>query len=179
MKFRNRRCYVGLVTARTGARLGHEVRLGEAERARLALLENGEVPIFEDGLAELIDEARESRRLSFHGSNGEAASGAAMVFLCLPTPPGARGRADLSFIETVIDELALKVDPGTIFVVKSTVPPGTVVGLRNRLANLGSAGGRRVPSEFCGGKARYPTFYPVELSSEPRGEEAGPRSFVV
>ena len=131
--------YVGLVTAAGLARLGHEVRLGEADAARLALLENGEVPIFEDGLAELIDEARESRRLSFHGSNGDAASGAAMVFLCLPTPPGARGRADLSFIETVIDELALKVDPGTIFVVKSTVPPGTVVGLRKRLANLGSA----------------------------------------
>jgi UDPglucose 6-dehydrogenase len=127
------------VTAAGLARLGHEVRLGEADAARLALLENGEVPIFEDGLAELIDEARESRRLSFHGSNGDAASGAAMVFLCLPTPPGARGRADLSFIETVIDELALKVDPGTIFVVKSTVPPGTVVGLRKRLANLGSA----------------------------------------
>ena len=131
--------YVGLVTAAGLARLGHEVRLGEADAARLALLENGEVPIFEDGLAELIDEARQSRRLSFHGSNGEAASGAAMVFLCLPTPPGARGRADLSFIETVIDELALKVDPRTIFVVKSTVPPGTVVGLRKRLANLGSA----------------------------------------
>jgi len=127
------------VTAAGLARLGHEVRLGEADAARLALLENGEVPIFEDGLAELIDEARQSRRLSFHGSNGEAASGAAMVFLCLPTPPGARGRADLSFIETVIDELALKVDPRTIFVVKSTVPPGTVVGLRKRLANLGSA----------------------------------------
>jgi UDPglucose 6-dehydrogenase len=131
--------YVGLVTAAGLARLGHDVRLGEADAARLALLENGEVPIFEDGLAELIDEARESGRLSFHGSNGEAASGAAMVFLCLPTPPGARGRADLSFIETVIDELALNVDPGTIFVVKSTVPPGTVVGLRKRLANLGSA----------------------------------------
>ena len=131
--------YVGLVTAAGLARLGHEVRLGEADGARLALLENGQVPIFEDGLADLLEEARRSRRLSFHGSNVEAASGAGMVFLCLPTPPGARGRADLSFIEGVVDELALTVDSETIFVVKSTVPPGTVVGLRKRLANLGSA----------------------------------------
>ncbi len=50
--------YVGLVTAAGLARLGHEVRLGEADAARLALLENGQVPIFEDGLAELLDEAR-------------------------------------------------------------------------------------------------------------------------
>lgn len=131
--------YVGLVTAAGLARLGHEVRLGEADGARLALLENGQVPIFEEGLAELLDEARQSQRLSFHASNVEAATGTGMVFLCLPTPPGARGRADLSFIEGVVDELALNVDAKTIFVVKSTVPPGTVVGLRKRLANLGSA----------------------------------------
>ena len=131
--------YVGLVTAAGLARLGHQVQLGEADGARLALLENGQVPIFEDGLAELLEEARRSRRLSFHASNIEAASGAQMVFLCLPTPPGARGRADLSFIEGVVDELALNVDAETIFVVKSTVPGGTVVALRKRLANLGGA----------------------------------------
>jgi UDPglucose 6-dehydrogenase len=140
--------YVGLVTAAGLTRLGHEVRLGEADSARLALLENGQVPIFEDGLADLLDEARQSRRLTFHGSNVDAAIGSRLVFLCLPTPTGARGRADLTFIEGVVDELALNVEPETVFVVKSTVPPGTVVGLRKRLANLGSEAGVVSHPEF-------------------------------
>ena len=131
--------YVGLVTAAGLARLGHEVGLGEADPARLALLENGQVPIFEDGLADLLASGRRTGALSFHGSNRDAVNGSRLVFLCLPTPPGARGRADLSFIEGVVDELALIVEPEAVFVVKSTVPPGTVIGLRKRLANLGSA----------------------------------------
>ena len=140
--------YVGLVTAAGLAHLGHDVRLGEADSARLALLESGQVPIFEDGLADLLVEARQSHRLSFHGSNADAVKGSRLVFLCLPTPPGARGRADLSFIEGVVDELALTVDPESLFVVKSTVPPGTVIGLRKRLANLGSAAGVVSHPEF-------------------------------
>ena len=140
--------YVGLVTAAGLARLGHEVRLGEADSHRLALLEAGQVPIFEDGLAALLDEARRSQRLTFHGSNAEAALGSRLVFLCLPTPTGVGGRADLSYIDGVVDELALQVEPETIFVVKSTVPPGTVVGLRKRLANLGSAAGVVSHPEF-------------------------------
>jgi UDPglucose 6-dehydrogenase len=140
--------YVGLVTAAGLAHLGHDVRLGEADSARLALLESGQVPIFEDGLADLLVEARQSHRLSFHGSNADAVKGTRLVFLCLPTPPGTRGRADLSFIEGVVDELALTVDPESLFVVKSTVPPGTVIGLRKRLANLGSAAGVVSHPEF-------------------------------
>jgi UDPglucose 6-dehydrogenase len=140
--------YVGLVTAAGLAHLGHDVRLGEADSARLALLESGQVPIFEDGLADLLVEARQSHRLSFHGSNADAVKGTRLVFLCLPTPPGTKGRADLSFIEGVVDELALTVDPESLLVVKSTVPPGTVIGLRKRLANLGSAAGVVSHPEF-------------------------------
>jgi UDPglucose 6-dehydrogenase len=60
------------------------------------------------------------------------------VFLCLPTPEAEDGRADLRYINAVIDELANEVDPDVIFVVKSTVPPGTVSGLRKKLADVGS-----------------------------------------
>jgi UDPglucose 6-dehydrogenase len=130
--------YVGLVTGSGLAHLGHRVRLGEADQARVAGLERGEVPIFEEGLEELLTTGRARGSISFHGSNQEAVAGAEMVFLCLPTPPGADGRADLSYVHQVISELAVEVEPETIIVVKSTVPPGTAVELRKRLADLGS-----------------------------------------
>jgi UDPglucose 6-dehydrogenase len=76
--------------------------------------------------------------LTFHLSNVEAVEEADFVFLCLPTPESPDGRADLSYINEVIDELATEVASASIFVVKSTVPPGTVAALRKRLADRGS-----------------------------------------
>ncbi len=130
--------YVGLVTAGGLADLGHTVRLGEIDRGRVAILESGDVPIFEQGLPDLLAGGIERDLISFHTSNIAAASDADFVFLCLPTPEGDDGRADLGFINGVIDELANEVGDSAIFVIKSTVPPGTVAGLRKRLADVGS-----------------------------------------
>jgi UDPglucose 6-dehydrogenase len=130
--------YVGLVTGGGLAKLGHRVRLGEANLQRVEALRSGDTPIFEEGLPELLGEAKSQGRISFHSSNLEAVEGAGLVFLCLPTPEGPDGRADLRYINTVVDELAGAVGEGAIFVIKSTVPPGTVAGLRKRLADNGS-----------------------------------------
>lgn len=130
--------YVGLVTAAGLAHIGHRVRVGEASAQRVALLEAGEVPIYEQGLPDLLSRAVERGTLSYSTSNTEAVAGASLVFLCLPTPERPDGRADLEYVHAVIDELASTVDDGTLFVIKSTVPPGTVAGLRKRLADLGS-----------------------------------------
>jgi UDPglucose 6-dehydrogenase len=130
--------YVGLVTGAGLAGLGHRVRLGEANRERVELLQDGGVPIYEEGLPGLLASATEAGLLTFHADNKEAARDAGLVFLALPTPESEDGRADLRFVHEVIDELANEVDESTIFVVKSTVPPGTVAALRKRLADLGS-----------------------------------------
>jgi UDPglucose 6-dehydrogenase len=130
--------YVGLVTGAGLAHLGHRVRIGEADPQRVDRLRVGEVPIYEDGLPALLAEAIERDLISFHSSNVEAATESRLVFLCLPTPEAEDGRADLRYIHSVIDELANEVDADVIFVVKSTVPPGTVVSLRKRLADVGS-----------------------------------------
>jgi UDPglucose 6-dehydrogenase len=130
--------YVGLVTAAGLAGLGHRVRVGEANPERVEMLRAGGVPIFEEGLPDLLASAVERRLLSFHDSNVEAVTGAGLVFLALPTPEAEDGRADLRFVHAVVDELANRVDDESIFVVKSTVPPGTVASLRKRLADLGS-----------------------------------------
>lgn len=132
--------YVGLVTGAGLASLGHTVRIGETSAERVEMLSSGGVPIFEEGLPEMLESARERELLSFHTSNVEAVEGSQLVFLCLPTPEGEDGRADLRFIHSVIDELATVVKDGTVFVIKSTVPPGTVASLRKRLADLGSPG---------------------------------------
>ncbi|HEY7705507.1 MAG TPA: UDP-glucose/GDP-mannose dehydrogenase family protein [Acidimicrobiia bacterium] len=130
--------YVGLTTAAGLAHLGHQVSVGETDPKRVELLAGGGVPIFELGLDDLLRNGIESGRLTFHNDNLEAIAGAELVFLCLPTPEGLDGRADLGFVHAVIDQLSNEVEDSAIFVVKSTVPPGTVVSLRKRLADLGS-----------------------------------------
>ncbi|HSL26701.1 MAG TPA: UDP-glucose/GDP-mannose dehydrogenase family protein [Acidimicrobiia bacterium] len=131
--------YVGLVTAAGLASLGHRIRVGEADPQRLAALAAGELPIFEEGLAELLRRGRADGLISFHGSNPHAVAGSDFIFLCLPTPTGEGGRADLSFIHGAVAELALEVQPDSLLVIKSTVPPGTAVEVRKRLADLGSS----------------------------------------
>jgi len=140
--------YVGLVTAGGLANLGHTIRLGEANHERVAQLKAGEIPIYEQGLPDLFARAIERDLLTFHSSNVNAAAEARLVFLALPTPEGIDGRADLTFIHQVIDELALEVKEDAIFVIKSTVPPGTVASLKKRLANLGSPAGIVSHPEF-------------------------------
>ncbi len=130
--------YVGLVTGAGLAHLGHNVRIGEANAERVELLRGVGIPIYEEGLPELLAAGMSQGLISFHTSNLDAVEGARFVFLCLPTPEGEDGRAELRYINSVIDELATNVEDEAIFVVKSTVPPGTVAGLRKRLADLGS-----------------------------------------
>jgi UDPglucose 6-dehydrogenase len=130
--------YVGLVTGAGLASLGHEIKVGEADPGRVELLSGGGVPIYEEGLPELLSHAIAESKISFHSSNLDAVDSADFVFLCLPTPEGEDGRADLSFVNSVIDELANVVIEDSVFVIKSTVPPGTVASLRKRLADLGS-----------------------------------------
>lgn len=130
--------YVGLVTGAGLAHLGHRVRIGERSTERVALLEGGEVPIFEEGLDELLAAGHGSGLISYHTDNAEAAADAEFVFLCLPTPPDPDGRADLSFVEGVLDELATVVPDDAIFVIKSTVPPGSSARFAKRVARHGS-----------------------------------------
>lgn len=140
--------YVGLVTGAGLAHLGHRVKLAERSAERVAQLEGGQVPIFEEGLGELLEAGRSSGLLTFHTDNLEAVEEAQFVFLCLPTPPGPDGRADLSFVEGVIDQLANRVAKDAVFVVKSTVPPGSAARFAKRLAALGSGAAIASHPEF-------------------------------
>jgi UDPglucose 6-dehydrogenase len=117
--------YVGLPTAATLAHFGPHVVLAERDGARLAALHSGRMPIVEAGLDELVAEGVGRGALHFCASSTEAVVGADFVFLCVPTPQGDDGSADLSYIEAAAKEVGSLLEPGTIVVNKSTVPVGS------------------------------------------------------
>ena len=119
--------YVGLPTAATLAHLGHRVTCGDADPGKVAMLEDGRVPIVEDHLEDLVREGQSAGRLRFVVGASAAVQGADFVFLCVPTPQGEDGSADLSFVESVAKEIGPHLQPGTIIVNKSTVPVGSTM----------------------------------------------------
>jgi len=140
--------YVGLVQAAGLTHLGHTVRLGESSRERVDELNARKIPIYEPGLVELIERAFDNNLLTIHESNVDAVTGAEVVFLTLPTPPGADGYADLRIVESVVDELAVNLDDDQIIVTKSTVPVGTALSIRERLRAGGCRAGVVSNPEF-------------------------------
>lgn len=117
--------YVGLVQAGGMARMGHRVRVGEKDPARLRALRAGRLPLYEPGLDSLISEGVATGRLSFHASNREAVRGAAVVFVALPTPSASDGSVDTTIVFNAVERLAGALERGAVLAIKSTVPVGT------------------------------------------------------
>ncbi|WP_433800217.1 UDP-glucose dehydrogenase family protein [Actinomycetospora sp. CA-084318] len=123
--------YVGLTTGACLASLGHEVVCADIDAAKVERLRRGVVDIVEPGLAELVAEQTSAGRLSFVVGAGAALGSfedgrpAEVLFLCVPTPMGAGGVADLRAVESVIEEVGAELAAGTVVVNKSTVPVGT------------------------------------------------------
>ena len=114
--------YAGLVTGACFAELGHSVAIRDIVPEKIAALNAGELPIFEPGLAELVERNRE--RLHVHARRSRGRGGCRFVFVCVDTPPTYSGDADLSRVWTVIEELP-STSTRMILVMKSTVPVGT------------------------------------------------------
>ncbi len=130
--------YVGLVTGTGLAAVGHRVRMGEADDRKLQELNSGGVPLHEAGLDSIMAEAVADGLLTFHGDNGEAVRGAAVVLIALPTPPASDGSADLAIVESALRSLAGDLADGTVVAMKSTVPVGSVARFQALLDNLGA-----------------------------------------
>jgi len=117
--------YVGLTLAACLASIGHRVVCTDVSIDRMAQLSEGHVPIVEAGLPELVSEMISAGRLSFSLDNAAASARSEFVFLCLPTPEGADGQADLSFVLKVALEIGPHLRSGSVVINKSTVPVGT------------------------------------------------------
>jgi UDPglucose 6-dehydrogenase len=113
--------WVGLVTAACFAELGHRVVVREIVPEKVEALRNGDIPIYEPELSELIERNRE--RLTFTTEMSELLDGPRLLFVCVQTPPTYSGDADLSAVQRAVEEIG---EPqGKALVMKSTVPVGT------------------------------------------------------
>ncbi|WP_420453400.1 UDP-glucose dehydrogenase family protein [Ilumatobacter sp.] len=125
--------YVGLTTGACFAHLGHTVVCGDIDPRKVDLLNDGQIPIVEEGLEDVVNESRRAGRLSFVLGSQAAAADADIVFLCVPTPQGEDGSADLSYIEQAAREIGPVLKPGAVVVNKSTVPVGSTIAVEKVL----------------------------------------------
>ena len=117
--------YVGLSTGTCFADMGNNVICIDISEEKINMLRQGQVPIYEPGLSEMIVRNVRAGRLTFTTSYDEALKDAEFVFICVGTPSGVDGEADLQYVRMAAESVAQKVKQPVIVINKSTVPVGT------------------------------------------------------
>ncbi len=117
--------YVGLVSGTCFAEMGNHVTCVDVDAAKIEKLLNGEVPIYEPGLDELVKRNTEYGRLKFTTDLTEVLDEVDVVFSAVGTPPDEDGSADLKYVLAVARQFGKNIKKYTILVTKSTVPVGT------------------------------------------------------
>src|ERR1044071_9816037 len=129
--------YVGLVSGTCFAETGNHVVCVDVNPEKVEQLRAGKTPIYEPGLQPLLERNIREGRMTFTTSVAEGIRDAQIIFLALPTPPGADGAADLRFVLNVAAELAKLITRYTVIVNKSTVPVTTAERVREVLLGGG------------------------------------------
>jgi UDPglucose 6-dehydrogenase len=117
--------YVGLVTGTCFSETGNKVTCVDIDKNKVDKLSNGQITIYEPGLEKIFLRNIKEGRLTFTTELESAIEGAEIIFLALPTPPGADGSADLKYVLGVADHLGKILKDYKVIVNKSTVPVGT------------------------------------------------------
>ncbi len=131
--------YVGLVTGVCFANTGNHVTCLDVDEAKIAKLKEGICPIYEPGLTELMERNAAAGRLAYTTDKAASYRDADMIFICVGTPSDERGHTDLKYIHAAADEIAdvlKELGPRQkpkIIVVKSTVPVGTTLAIKQRI----------------------------------------------
>jgi UDPglucose 6-dehydrogenase len=129
--------YVGLVAGACFADLGHDVILVDNDQQKLAALRDGQVPIHEKFLPELLSRHR-GQRLTFSDDLTAAARLSSVIFVAVGTPPTESGEADLSYVESVAREISGGINDYKVVVEKSTVPVYTSDWVRRIILRSGT-----------------------------------------
>ena len=136
--------YVGLVTGACLAEVGNEVVCVDIDTDKIQRLNNGEVPIHEPGLDQIIARNREAGRLRFTTDSEEGVSHGLFQFIAVGTPPDEDGSADLQYVLAVARTIAENMQDYKIVVNKSTVPVGTADKVRAELGRILTEQGKQV-----------------------------------
>ena len=117
--------YVGLVQGAALAEVGHNVLCVDVDAGRVEALKEGTLPIYEPGLKSLVRDNYQSGRLRFGTDLVDAVHHGDVLLIAVGTPPDEDGSADLKYVLSVAQTIALNMDRHQIIVDKSTVPVGT------------------------------------------------------
>jgi len=121
--------YVGLVSGTCFAEIGHHVICIDIDEEKIKKLKNGECPIYEPGLTDLLKRNIKSRRLEF-SMDYSSIKNSEIIFLGVQTPSTDEGRADLKYLESAAVSVAKNLSENSIIVIKSTVPVGTSIKIK-------------------------------------------------
>ena len=141
--------YVGLVTGACFADVGHQVTCVDVDADKIEKLSRGVVPIFEPGLAGVVERNIEEGRLAFTTDAKSAIEFGTLIFNAVGTPPGEDGSADLSHVLAVAATIGRHIDGYKVIVNKSTVPVGTVELVSDRIAEVQAGRGASFPYDVC------------------------------
>ncbi len=128
--------YVGLVSGACFAELGHTVSCLDIDEAKVAILDAGEIPIYEPGLSEMVERNTAAGRLSFSASYEDTIPGSEAVMIAVGTPSLNDGDADLTAVDAVVATATPLLDSGVTVVMKSTVPVGTTRSVRDSISEI-------------------------------------------
>jgi UDPglucose 6-dehydrogenase len=117
--------YVGLVAGTCFADTGNEVTCVDVDEGKIAALNNGEIPIYEPGLHDMVHRNVKEERLFFTTEMQSSVERAEIIFIAVGTPPDEDGSADLKYVLAVARDIGKYMNGYKVIVDKSTVPVGT------------------------------------------------------
>jgi len=160
--------YVGLVTGACLAEMGYRVLCEDIDEEKILGLKNNKIPIFEAGLNGLIKKNMNSGRISFTSDFDEVVKKSEVILITVGTPPDLKGEADLTQIETVVENLSRTQNSYKIIVIRSTVPVGTIEVIKDIFKRASKFEGKDfdiaiIPEFLREGNAVFDFFNPARV----------------
>jgi len=128
--------YVGLVSGTCFADNGNDVWCVDIDPDKIDRINNGQLPIYEPGLDDLVRRNIKAERLRFTTDLDTAVRNTSILFICVGTPPSENGGPDMRYVYTASEDVARVMTEHKIIVLKSTVPVGTAAEVRRRMAAI-------------------------------------------